>query len=347
MEAIQKVYNIKIYTIAGVLITPIADPLIMNPPRFTAQLGGGQGELRLRLKLNFNTALINFNNIIKVYEADDAHPTARLIYTGVVGSLRRILDKTGEYIELRAVGVASLFSYFYFKNAGNYAFTLNQDPKQTLKAIADYINTLYPNLISYTDGVSIEAVGSSANISFNYTKALDAIKNTVAVTDYRWSIDGSGVLQFHPKTGGIGQTLHKFAADLHIDNLEIEENTEKIVNNYILNYTGGQKTTSDATSQTTYGLRELAETKTNIQDLATATTAGAAYIADNKDYKSKITITVNNKYDIESIKPGDLIKVTNFDYNINNLQIIKIDYNPNSIKLELDAIDSFVNELYS
>lgn len=75
--------------------------------------------------------------------------------------------------------------------------------------------------------------GSSLTISFSYEKCLDSLKKTVALTDYWWTISGTGKLYFQPKSAG---TTHYLTFGKDIDSIEIEENSEKIVNEYFLDY---------------------------------------------------------------------------------------------------------------
>lgn len=341
-----KNYNAKIYTLAGVYVKTLSPSVIMGGFSFSAQADGGQGELRLKLALSFSQTDIAITNIIKLYAVDEANPSGRQIYTGIVGSLRRISDGGTEYVELRALGLASMLSWGYYKDTGSYSFSKNQEPATTLKAVVDDFATQYPGLITY-DGSSIENFGSSTSTSFAYAKRYDAIKNVADLTTYFWTIDGTGKLQFHPKTGGIGVLTHKVTIGKDIDKLDVEENSEKVVNNYLLDYSGGSTTASDGTSQTAYGVRELHESKTDITNGATATIRANTYIAENKDLKKKISITINSNYDIESIRPGDLLTVANLDYSINSLQIRRIEYTSDNIRLELEEINSFGKEIFT
>lgn len=232
----KKNYNIKVYTLAGTYIRTLSPGVVMTGVSFSAQLNGGQGEARIRLAIPFNTSLISYNNIIKIYESDDANPTGRIIYTGIVGSLQRANDNGAEYVEIRAVGLASMLSWIYYdQSGGSYAFSKNQEVALTLKDIIDRFATKYPGLITYT-GTSVETAGLTANLAFSYDKALDAVKKTTETTQFWWTIDGAGVLQFHPRTGGIGQTHHKVDMGADVDTIQIEENVEKLVNRYILTY---------------------------------------------------------------------------------------------------------------
>lgn len=54
---------------------------------------------------------------------------------------------------------------------------------------------------------------------------------------------------------------------------------------------------------------------------------------------------MNNNYDIETILPGDLITIRNIDLTISALQISKIEYNPDNIKLSLEETNSLLEEL--
>ena len=201
-------------------------------------------------------------------------------------------------------------------------------------------------LISYT-GSSVENFGASSDIAFDYTKSLDALTKTAETTDFWWHIDREWVLQFHPKTGAVWQLHHKLDDGNDIIDINVEENSENVVNKYILFYTGGNVTAEDLTSQATYWIRERKDTKTEITNATTANATASAYIEANKDQKRRIRISINTNYDIESIRPGDLITVRNISYNISGLQINKIEYNPDNITVELDDVLSFGKEVFT
>lgn len=154
-------------------------------------------------------------------------------------------------------------------------------------------------------------------------------------------------MQFHPRTGAIGQTHHKLTYSGDIDSITAEEDLEKLVNSYTLDYTGGTTTATDATSQGLYGIRELKENKTEITNSTTAAQAANGYIEKNKNPVRRISLTVNSEYDFESIKPGDLVTVRNLEYDISSLQISKIEYNPDIMRIELEDFKSFSNEVFN
>jgi hypothetical protein len=314
----------------------------MSGVSFSDQINGGQWQLSMKLNLPFTTTDIGYNNIVRVYQTDTTH-APRLIYTGLVGNISRNMDNSGEYIDVRCVGLASLLSMFYFYSGG-YTFTKSQAGDLTIENIIDYFSTKYPWLLSYTAG-SLDTA-TSVSLSFDYTKCLDAIKNVWdAFSTWWWGIGADGVVQFHDKAT-IG-TLHKVQVWYNVDRITVEENSEKIVNTYILKYSGGSVyTKTDATSITENWLRELySDGSTKFTNLASATIAWDNYIAENKTYTRKISLEINSLYDIESIKAGDFLTVQNFDYSIINLQVVKLEYNMDRIKVDLEDYSSFTSEL--
>lgn len=240
-----------------------------------------------------------------------------------------------------------MLSWNYYQSGANYIFSKNQDPSATIREIVDSFSVNFPGLITY-DANSVENTGITSNLSFSYNKQNEAVTNTAkTATSWFWTIDGLGKLQFHPKTGAIGQINHKLSMDYDIDEIRVEENLERLVNTYILDYNGGTVTQTDAISIANYGVRTLHESKTDIGNISTANATAAAYIAANKNPVNKISITVKSVYDIESIRPGDLVTVRNFNYDISALQINRIQYNPESITLELEDITSLAKEIFT
>lgn len=120
-----------------------------------------------------------------------------------------------------------------------------------------------------------------------------------------------------------------------------------MANRFMVKWSGGVATANDATSQSANGIREAYEDKASeITDVTTANTRASSQLAKNKDVRRKVTVQVNDNYDIETMKPGDLVTVRNSDYTITALQINKIEYNTDYIKVELEDINSFTSELY-
>lgn len=340
----QKGYNIKIYELDGTFERVLSPSVVMSRVSFSESVNGGQWELNLKLNLPFNTTQIWYNNIVRVYVTDENN-APRLIYSGIVGNIKRVIENNWEYLDVDVVGLASILSMFYFYEWW-YHINKNQPADEILEDIIDYFDTKYPSLLSYT-AWSIETA-STIHIDFTHDKCLDAIKDVVwLLPDFWWTIWPDWVLHFHPKVGGSWQVVHRLTMWNNIDKITVEENAERIVNKYILKYTWSEYTAEDVTSQTANWLRELYEDKSEfIKNLGTATIAGDEYIEKHKNYSRKISIVINEKYDIESIRAWHFVTVQNIDYSISTLQVLKLQYNIDKLTVELEDTTSFASEVF-
>lgn len=330
-------FTIKIYERSGAFVQAVNE---INDISFTSQINWGQWEVRVEAA----GILPDFSGkIVKIYETKMINTS--LIYSGLIGKVTIISDSSKEYTEITAMGLAVVLWNTLFDETGNYVITKNQEVSLTIKNIIDSVSIKYPWMITYT-WTSIETTGITANLLFAYNKSIDAITTAAGVTEFSWYVDQDGVFQFHPKIWGIWQTTHIFTVWEDVNSLSVEEDSEEIVNNYVLEYSGGSTySNSDATSQGLYWIREEKNTNTQIADLATAMASVNSYLAEKKDKKLKIRITVNSKYNIESLKPGDLASVRNFSYNIESLQIQRVTYNRNEATLDLEEYNSLAKEI--
>ena len=344
MSVKQKAYNIKVFSLNNAYIRTINPNDLMSDISFTSQISWGQWELAIRIRASITSWVIAYNQIIRVYESDTINTTPILIYSGIVGSLKRISDGSGDYIEARIVGLASMLAWIVFQQGGVYTFTKAQELATTQKNIIDYFSTIYPGILSYT-GSSVENTGvTTTTLSFDNTSSIEAIKLVENTGQYWWTIDANGLLQYHPKNGAIWQLSHNFTFWENIDSIDIDENIEELANRTIVKWTSGVAIANDAPSQAIYGIRESYESY-NTWDITSANVRASSNLSRKKDLKRKICIIVNDNYNIETIRPGDLATVRNFDYTISALQIQKIEYNADRIKIELEWVNSFFNSL--
>jgi hypothetical protein len=169
--------------------------------------------------------------------------------------------------------------------------TLNQDPADTIKDIVDVFDGEYSGIITYTGG-NIDTYGTNISNAFTKRTCLESIGDITKTTDFWWYIGADGDVYFKAKQA----PTQFFTIGKDVDSIEVQEDGERIINNLIVAYTGGTKTTSDATSITAYGQRDKYESKTDLQNVGSATAYSDSVIADHKDPKTKITITVNDNW---------------------------------------------------
>jgi hypothetical protein len=162
---------------------------------------------------------------------------------------------------------------------------------------------------------------------------------------YYWTIEPTWNVHFRPETY-TWQTTHFFTVGVDVENMTIENDSEKIVNRVFVRYSGGWvEDSEDSTSISTYWLFEGFINDSKIWNSATAQTVADNHISENKDPKRRIVLVINDIYDIESVKIGDRVTVRNTSIDISDLLIQKIEYNINKIRIELEQSYSLAEEI--
>ena len=80
---------------------------------------------------------------------------------------------------------------------------------------------------------------------------------------------------------------------------------------------------------------------TNLNSATTMNQYGNSYIAEYKNPKQTVQLTLNEKYHYEDIKPWDRITILNTDLTtLNNLVINKIQYKTDQCVITIDYEDT-------
>lgn len=304
---------------------------------FSSNENWGQGQLRLRLNYSFDSSTISATDIIKIYDKDV------LIYTWIVWKVTRKITNSYDEITVPILWLNILTSFILFKDTWNYIFSKNQEPATTIKEIIDYINSIYTaGWLSYTWSTIID-YWTSINIDFENDTCQNALIKCIEATDQKLFIDKSWVVYFNSKPV---TPTHQLTVWKDIEEIIVDEDSENIVNTLILERKSWITPYTDPTSIATYWLREKYISKTDLVDIWSANEFWANYIAENKNPVIKTKIVVNKNYDLKTLKVLDTIKVNNFKYLINNLQIVKLNYTTDKVILELETFDSFWKEIF-
>lgn len=342
----NKTYTIKIYTLAGAYIKTIPSKLIMNEPRFASRVGGGQGELQLELALPFDDfdegASIKAMNIVKLYETDDENNTDPvLIYSGYISKYTPFTDEGREGVKITALGLVSLLSLDYFMSGSSFTVAASNDPGEIAKDIIDHFQTVYPSwLITYGSNV----VNSGVTVTNNFVdqKLLDSLRKVhdLAPAGRYWTIREDGELYFKEK--GI-VTDHRFTINSDASLVEVEKNSEQIINYYQLRWGTPTPTAanySDATSIATYGRHTLIETASDVTNSTTADERGNKKIDDYKNPRVQAKLRINSTYNIETVHPGQMCSVFNYKDGSSvfpDLMLItSVSYSPDFIEIEIE-----------
>lgn len=326
-------YQIKCYDLAKVYKRTINPNVIKSRISFTKQINWWAWQLILQLDLSLDNSDYIQGDIIEVYNF--ASWSSNLVY---VWYINEIIKKSTNYAEteLRINWLASLLTKVIYNVAWNFTTTLSADPYVSAQAVVTYFNTKYNYLTASWSNTWV-----TINYTLDYTDSFKVIDDLNKLSQtYYWYLNNY-TLNFKPKPW---TATHTFTLQKDLVELTLEEDTSELVNKLYLTYNWWTNTYSDATSITTYWLRESYITDTSIANNASANEYWNKYITDNKNPKQKIKLTINNLADINNINPWDTCKIRNSKKVFNdNLLISKIQYNQYSITLDLESFDNFIN----
>lgn len=368
----QKQYTIKIFNQDGsTFLSNIAPDEIAATPTFNSRINGGFSEMKINLRgdrFKFDSfsegTNVDFLNIVTLTVIDEDNPRGRTIYKGWISQYEPYIDPQGnEGVLVTVMHLTSLLSASYYKNGSNFTVSHSADDAETIgRAIVDHFNTIFSgSLLSYS-GDTTDPVGVNLTYDFVDQKWFDALVQVgkMAGESWWWKIDETGQYWLKDKPAS---STHTFTVGKDIQMIRAVKTAERIINDVQVRYDGGNYDASDATSQQTYGTGSGTPTgkwsnivsDTNLKDLTTATERGDKEVADDKDAKIMASITLNNNYDLESIKAGETCKIRNFakdnSFFNDNMLIASVNYNGDTVTVQLSdepvnfalELDEFVN----
>lgn len=351
----SKKFSIKFYDKSASPIKTVNPLILLNEPSFTQQINGGQGECILRIKASFDNFaeevnFIGLMNHVQVVEIDPANKDGRVIFTGYVPSHTAILKNAGEYIQIRALGLASKLSESLYGVSPDFTVNSTADPSALATAVIDSLLVDYPNFITYaTSGPSqsVFSVGTDVNLEFTQISRLEAIQKSreLAGGDWYWYIDGQGVFHFAERPA---TATHVFQIGNDIESIEVDNNINEMVNHVVVNYDGGQHVALDSSSITEYGRRAKVIDDSSIKDLASAQLRASDELTKATP-KLSTKITINSNYDLESIRPGQTCRVRGLKEGSTtmgqNMQIMRVKYQADKVELVLDEFQSLAGAI--
>ena len=344
-------FTIKIYNNDGsTYLGNILPNELLSYPQWSSIVNGGQGQCVLDLNRPFDDfgegVTIQHGNIFRIYINDEVSPLGRLIYTGVVSQYVSYSDGSTEGVRIYLLGLYSTLQRTYYNALApgglnrNVTYTTT-DPADMIKDTIDNWQTVTGStLISYDQGL-INNTGQSNTAEFTSQKHLEQIKGIVSLVAAGWywliNEEGQFVLAEKPST-----PTHRFTLGKNVISFNVQSTSEEIRNSVLVIHDAGTYEQKDAASIAAYGLYEYNQDVEGISNDAQAQPIADRMIGEYKDPKQSIQITINDSYDIYSIKPGDTCKILNVptgsSLDFDNLQIVKISYNENEATLELDSI---------
>lgn len=377
----KKYYQYKVYNsgIAGSYLTTWTPYEILTEPSFRNVINGGPGEVVIRLARNFDDfgedVDVKLNNRVDIWVYDREAPQGLLFYKGFISGYRPVLDGNKEFVEVTLLSYIFELGYYMLRDgSGNTKITYNsQDPSTILQNIIDFYKA-DGGTISYS-ATSIATTGTTVSYVFNTNTVREALDKVIelAPIGWYWYIDSQAIIHFASKSVVAD---HTFVIGTHITQLETFRRIEDVVNRvYFTGFTtasgtGLYRVYSNSGSITSYGLHAINKVDGRVTQTGTADTMANRILNDkiNPEIRTSMILADSNGdnenrgYDIESIQPGQTMKIRNikqgtktysrwdqaqWDVDIwdatlattaaDIIQILSVDYSPDALRLEASS----------
>lgn len=381
IKPIQKEYVVKLYDWSMNFLKVLPASIITNDISFSESIDSWQWQLVLNINLPIDTDYFDNVRYCKVYMFKDLPQQAvnylilenydflltenwwnfiveeqpvidfwQLLYSWRLSKVNRTFSNNKENIQITFLGLYTLLNDIYFEQDWSLEFQIEDDPANIIKTVIDYFNTKYPWILSYTEE-SIDTYWNNIYLEFNNTTCAETLKSLMEWLNWYLFVWADWVIQFHE----IPQIItHNFTYEKDVTALTIPEDYEQVANAVMATYKEewwlNYLTTSIATdnaSITKFWRKEVIVNADNAYWETAWETYRDSYLNEYKDWKKNITLTVSTLYPIESIHPGDTIRIRNIDLSISNLKISKVEYTYEQVKLSLEYYTSIAKQIFN
>lgn len=363
-------FNIKVYTYADVYKSTINNNIIKNVPTFSAQINWWLGNFNLELNLPIDNTDYEHGDIVRVFNRDNL-----LIYTWKID----FINKNATNFEEVTLVINWIYTYLernVYDANGNFSFSLSWDAK----VIIDNVLDEYNNEMGSDFPVIKQTQPFGVNIKYEvaYATTMRIIKDVAETAKwFYYYLDENNNFIFREKWG---EPQHIITYKKDIFELDIEEDSTRLYNRVLVKWKvwdwvwASPEQYNDFASQAKYWLREKYIDNQALDNIAAVDEFWARFLDQNALPKRQITLTVSSHYrynkalsfddlattsfddlatttfdnlfgkqSIDTMKPGDILKIRNLKIDFWNLLIAKKDYNPYTTKLYLDDYDNFID----
>ena len=318
---------------------------------------------------------VKLNNRVDIYVYDRQHPNGLLFYRGFISGYKPVLDGNKEYVEITILSYIFELGYYMLRDgtgATEIAYN-SQDPSTILTDIIQKYRA-DGGAINYT-ATSIQTTGTTVSYTFNSNTVREAIDKVIELcpVGWYWTVDANSIIYLSPKSTTAD---HTFTIGTHISQMETWRRMEDVVNRvYFTGFTtasgtGMYRIYSNTGSITSYGLHAIHKVDGRVTNTSTADTMANRILNTKIDPEIRTALTISDDngehkfrgYDIESVIPGDTMKIGNikmaaktssrwdqasWDIDVwdstlaftaaDVIQILSLDYNPDSLKIEASS----------
>lgn len=345
-------YQINVFDLANTYIDTIDPTTLYGDFSFSSNLNWSQWPCTIEYKASIDDSQYNVGNIVRISTIDEFNPNWYLVYTWVVSSIKRISTDKRESIALECLGFTQILTYA-FPNWYNTA----QDPSLLVQNIVNFVNSLYPWLLIYTPILFWSNLNAGIPQQSSCFEAMDLIQKK---TNRQRYIDQNGEMFFWPKPTA---PSHILVYKWDVQGVEIEDNWDDIINQVFVRYSVPTSDPNypyplqyhlvqDLASIALYWARQkyvmweiqFTDSKTSPIIFVWPTSIAAAQSTGTNvlrpEPKRSIVLKVNPLFDYAKIKPWDTISIDNIKLQIENLQVLKMNYTNKGCTLYLENLEN-------
>lgn len=338
-------YNIKVYSVApfsSMALTPwtwsvtfkktLSNKEISTWIKFSNEINVGYWPFAFRYHWWLDD--VENGDIVKVYK------WSTLVYFGKVYNKVVSLQAWWIIQDIQCRAYNAVLNDFYYDSWWSYSFTKTDDPKNIITDIvwqSDVEVTYFS-----TDYTNMSLVWSNVSIAFDDDTLQSALQKVLWTTTYYYALRPDGKIYFAalPVTSS-----HNFTFGNDIREIQIEYNSDELVNYVVLDYDWWSTTGSDTTSRYENGSKYKRITDTNIKNLTTATAYINKLLQEKAELRDTIRIDINNSYDTTTLYPGQMINVSNCPIEIKEKIIRRVEYSDKWTSLYLNTKETIEKAL--
>ena len=321
--AVKKNAFYKVYDSSGTYITTWNVDVI-SKPSFTWSINGSLGEMNIQLARSIDdfgeTEDVAMFNRVETWIQDGDAVNGIRIHTGFIASYEININADGKkIINVHVVSYTVEAEKLVAKDgSGNTTLIYNSyEPADIMKDLLNKMN----QTLTYNSS-SIENTDTTVSYTFKYATFLEAIKKVIELTPvyWYWYIDSNNLVHLHKTDfNTIDHTLFIGREAQSINWLKTVENMYNTV--FFLGEDPLYKKYENTGSSALYGNLEYRIQDTRVSVAATALIVSQKFLdeSDHFEQEVKVVILDNNTsdgqhggtkgYDIESLKPGDVMKI--------------------------------------
>lgn len=345
----------KVYNPSGSTFRRVLDSgAFLNVPRIVREVNKPAGDLRIEVGLPWDDfgygSSINLFDLVKIYVVNASNPSGILVYQGHIVEINSYFDAHRNGVSLRLFPIDALLANAFWVGSGYTVAYAGTDIDTIFSDAIDDLVALHGAFFTKNFGNP----GLSVSVNFVQKTHLEILNSAFGFLNasWYWRIRANGQVDLQQYSDVTA--THTLAVGKHIDAVQAGKSILNVKNLVRLGWGSGPTYSvySDATSQATYGHRDTSLSDSGIQNSGSADAKGNGEIARLKDPKTKTLVTVNANYAVETILPGDTLKILNVPSGSSSLlsgQVLKIqrvEYDGSLAVLHLaDITDVFGSEL--